>query len=86
MPKLATRTTMPIGIWPGTPLESLTHFWYRPTEGGLRRICDDTSWPATQPPGDDAARIYDPCTECRGLYVDDIVSGECRLAILDGPP
>lgn len=71
-------TAQAIPIYIGTPLggaDPRVHFWYYSPDGTTRRICDDGPWPHGRVPRSGDSIVYVPCTECRGLYVDDLVDG-----------
>ena len=72
-----------IEVWPGVPpsqSDPSTHFWYRAADSRYRRICDDSGWPTDVSLVSDSSRVYVPCVDCRGLYVEDLVGGEERLS------
>ncbi len=89
MPAVAERIQS-ISIWPRTaPGDPVTHFWYDTPAGGFRTICDDSPWLSGRGHALAEPETYSPCLECRGLYVEDIVSGEMLMdasKLVDGPP
>ncbi len=57
-----------------------THFWYNARDDRYRRVCDDEAWPLGAALVSAASDVYVPCTECRSLYVEDMVRGDMRLS------
>ena len=80
-----------IQIWPGvspSQPDPATHFWYKAKDDRYRRVCDDERWPINAPLVSAASDVYVPCTECRGLYVEDMVRGAQILSattVVDPP-
>ena len=78
-----------IAIWPATApdqSDASTHFWYEAPGSRYRRICDDLGWPIDTPLISDVSRAYAPCTDCRGLYVEDIMDQQALLPVTDVRP
>lgn len=84
MAKRTKKRAQAIAIWAGAlPAHPTIHFWYKSQGGEYRCVCDDAEWPDRMPPSGDDSSPYVPCLECRGMYVDDIVSGELRLMLAE---